>query len=997
MITVASPTEGKVAIVAAALRLPGADSLASYRDNLLAGRDCVTRDAGADADPEPGSPAGGAVYVRAYGRIAGAAGFDPGRFGMSPAEALLTDPQQRIALELVDEALHRGALSTAQRANAAVFLGTGMNGYEAAVRRHLLGAPGVDDMAVELGTARDYAAGKLAYRLDLHGPAVNVLAACSTALVAVHMACRSLLGGECDAAVAAVSTVQFPERRGYWAVPGSIGSMDGVCRPFDARASGSVPADGAGALVLKRLDDALAAGDPVLAVIRGSAANNDGRKGGFAEVSTAAQERVITQALRAAGVDARAVRYVESHGSATRLGDAVEWATLRKVFGRNQAPLHVGAVKGNLGHTREAAGLAGLIKAIAALQAGTVPPTANFEALPMDLEDPDSPVVPVAAPAALEPGAIVGVSAFGLGGTNCHVVLEAAPPRPAPVAESSRLILLSSHHAEALEGDTEAVRALAAERPQAVAGVAARSRTRHHAHPVRRALRVSGEDGAQLLDLGSRRAPRRAEKVVFAFSGAGSGYVGMGNGLARRYEVFRRTRDDVVRLAAEAGVELGPTFDPARGVGACSVDFKRMLAGGGKGEIADVAVTHLSLFAVHMALFDLFADAGVRPAAVLGHSVGEWAAATAAGALERAEAVRLLALRARLIEQAPPGVTLAVGADAQAVAPLLDEGSVIAADNSPASCLVSALAPSVAALEERMRAAGLVIRRLPTETVFHHPALRDAGLALREAVEGVEMRDPIIPMISTVTGTWVAPGELGGAYWEAQLARPVRFRDALGTVSAGHKAIVELGPGSIRPWVVQAGLQIEALRTLPLSFEGSDDAGVTEQAWAELWMRGHDVRWSADPALRASGAEDDPKPVLRRTDFDPRAANGASPAPAVPAASIPSPTPAPVAQVRAEAEAAPVDRGPRGAASREELAERLGEIWAALLGAGRVAMEDDFFELGGDSLLAHHLIGRLEDLYHVRVPGPVVFAATSLGGMAGRIHAWLEEAAAAHA
>ena len=994
---------GKVAIVSASLRLPGADFLASFWDSLLQGGDSITR--AADATPNPEQtlerPSNGR-YVSAYGRINGATAFDHERFGMSAAEAMLTDPQQRLLLELVDEALYRAALSSSQRATAAVFVGTGLNGYASVVHRHMATTVGVDDIAVELGTARDYVAGKVAYRLDLRGLAVNVLAACSTGLLAIHLGRRSLLSADCDVAIAGVATLRYPECRGYWAVPGSISSPDGVCRPFDTRAAGTVPADGACVVVLKRLDDALAAGDEILAVIRGSAANNDGRKFGFANVSMVCQERVITTALREAEVEPGDVGYVESHGTATRLGDAVEWSALQKVFGRNDAPIYIGAVKGNVGHTREAAGLAGLLKAIMSLRHGRIPATVNFELLPRDLDHPNSPVKPVAAPTPFDAsrgGTIVGVSAFGLGGTNCHVVLEAAPARPDPLMGNRGTILLSTHRQDTLDADTDALRHLLDAQPDMVARLAARSQSSHHAHTQRRYLGLGSGDSRPeafstgVLERRTRRVPKRPVKVAFAFSGLGSEYLGMSAGLAQRYDVFRRSRDDVAEMAAALGVDITGVFvtvAPHATTG--GTDLRQML-GRGKGKpraagpLEDIAVCHLSLFAIQIALLDLFADASIHPSAVVGHSIGEWTAATAAGSLTRLEAVRLIARRAKLIEQTPGGVTLAVAARADAVTALLSDGVALAADNSPQSCAASGPLEAVQALEQRLREAGIVFRRLRTRGAFHTPQLRGSAGELRRVVEGLTFSDPAIPMASSVTGSWIRAGQLNAAYWELQLTSPVQFRRALQTIGASHDAIVELGPGNVRPWVLQLGGNLEAIRTFPLSFECVEEVEIYEQALAELWLRGHHPIWPIQSSDRPRPAFDIPPPTLRRTVFDP-SSEAAFAQQRISAVTDPVPVVAPIAGAPTRKVKSKPDSS-HTPPKLGELTDKLAGMWCALLGLREVTDDDDFFEIGGDSLLGGHLIASIENLYGVGIPGSIVFTSGSLRGMAASVHKWI--------
>ncbi|MDQ6851459.1 MAG: acyltransferase domain-containing protein [Actinomycetota bacterium] len=987
----ATPPAGRFAIMSAALRLPGADSLASYWDALVRGTDSITRAAGAspNTDQSPLGVPGNARFVPAYGRLADVTSFDHERFGMSAAESLRTDPQQRLLLEVVDEALHLAAVPSGQRGSTAVFVGTGLSSYEEVVRTHLAGAPGVDDLAIELGTARDYAAGKIAYQLDLRGPVVNVLAACSTGLLAVHLGCRALLSGEADVAVAGVAAVRFPEWAGYWAVPGSISSPDGSCRPFDARAGGTVPADGVGAVVLRRLEDAVASGDDILAVIRGSAANNDGRKPGFGNVSSASQRAVILAALRAAEVEPGAVSYVESHGTGTRLGDAVEWSTLQRIFGANNEPVHVGAVKGNVGHTREAAGIAGLFKAVLSLRNGTVPPTANFVSLPADLSVAGSPIRPVPELTPLPPSPVIGVSAFGLGGSNCHVVLEAAPETVAGPTVERGVILLSSHRTDTLDADTAAMRSLVYDDPEAVGDLAARSQRRAHQHTHRRYVSVDGTGAGfseGTLRRATRRSPKRPAKVAFVFSGVGSEYVGMGAELARLSDAFHISLVETADLAHAAGFPIEHVFVSPERSEPCAdgtVDLRRMVRCGRAaktgGPLGRVPTRHLALFAVQLAYVDLLAVAGIRPAAVLGHSLGEWTAATVAGSIRRQDAVTLVARRAALIEQAPGGVTIAVAAGVDVVRPLLvGTGIIVAADNGPQSCTVSGPVEHGDAVEQSLRDAGLIARRLDTGVAFHNPILREAAATLADELRGVRFGDPIVPMASGITGTWFAAGELDAAYWQAQLTSPVLFRDALAATAARYGVLVEPGPGNIRPWAQQTTPDVDAIRTAKTSYEGARERDLYEQALARLWLHGHDPAWPSGAEERPRAARPGPAPALRRRRFDPRASVVEPVPPAGPAPTGPA------------EDAGALRDVPRSAdPGFTAFADGLADLWCALLGLTHASEDDHFFDIGGDSLLGRHLIAMIQERTGVQVPGDVVFASGSLGGMARSVHDWI--------
>ncbi|CAM5422787.1 hypothetical protein SANTM175S_06237 [Streptomyces antimycoticus] len=455
--------------------------MARYWSILEAGEDSITRREAATA----------ATFVPAYGSVPSPGHFDRDRFGIASSEALLTDPQQRLLLEAVDEALTTANVDRAGTMAVSVYAGVGHSDYERWVGSALAGRPGVDAQSLEVTNRGDYAATRVAYRLGLQGAAVTVQSACSTALTAVHLAVQDLLGHSSDLAVAAVSSVRVPAPGGYDAPLGGIGSPDGVCRPFDAAAGGSVPGDGVGAVVFKRLADAVSDGDEIWAVVRGSAMNNDGwGKSGFAGVDAAAQAEVIRAALDVAGLGPGDIDYVEAHGSGTRIGDSTEWSALAEVFAEAGHPVHVGAVKGGLGHLREAAGLAGFAKAVLSLRHRRLAATPHFERLPADLAARSGPLRPLGE--ALDWPAVpgrprrAGVSAFGLGGTNCHVVLEEAPAAPVtPPSRDPELLLLSSHHPDALDVDLAALRDHVGENPSRIADAAWTTQTARHRYPHR--------------------------------------------------------------------------------------------------------------------------------------------------------------------------------------------------------------------------------------------------------------------------------------------------------------------------------------------------------------------------------------------------------------------------------------------------------------------------------------------------------------------------------
>jgi acyl transferase domain-containing protein len=714
---------GRLAIVSAALRFPGADSMSSYRATLA-------RRGGQDTPVDVTS-------------------FDHERFGMSAAEASQTDVRQRLLLEVVDEALHVAAVPTAQHGGTAVFAG--------------VGAPQMPDVD-ESGDVD--VAERLANRLGLRGPTATVRATGATGLVAVQRACRSLLAREADVAIAAAGTVRLPAGGGVAAV------------------------------VLKRLDDSMAAGDDILAVVLGSAS------------------------------------------------DTTDWAP-------SDSPSPV-ALPG-------AAGLASLLEAVLTIGHETAPARDPGPR-------PDAPVHPVTT-----------VSACGI-----SLALEAAPALPAGPVTDRGVVLLASHRLDTLDVDTAAVRSLLAAQPAAVGDLAARSQRRAHRGGYRRHVSIDGvadldhQFSAPNLRRATRRTPDRPSPVAFAFPGLGSEYVGMGAELARESDVFRASLARTATLAAEVGCPIDHVFvasGQAAATPAATIDLERVLrraqTGSTGARFDGLPQAHLALFAVQLAFVDLLAHAGIRPAAVLGHSLGEWTAATVAGAVRREDAVVFVAARAALVEQAPSGATIAVADSAEAVRPLLDGAMTLAADNGPQDCTVSGPAEHAAALETRLGRADMVFQRLDTGTAFHNSQLGTAADALADRLHGARLADPVIPVVSGVTGTWLTGGRLGADYWRAQLTSPVLFRQALATVSATYRVLVEIGPGAIRPWALQTTPGIDVVRTARNSYEGVQDSDVVERALAQLWLHGHEPRWPKDPAGRPRLPVPVRPPAPRRQPLDP--------------------------------------------------------------------------------------------------------------------------------
>jgi amino acid adenylation domain-containing protein len=872
--------DGAVAVVGMAGRFPGAPDVDTFWSNLRGGVDCITRFGERELEEAGMDPAllRDPAFVAAAGVLDGMDLFDAGFFGFNPREAEILDPQHRIFLETAWEALENaGYVPGGTEEAVGVYAGSSASDY---LTRHVLTNPeviaAVGSLQVEMGNGKDFLASRAAYKLNLRGPALSVQTACSTGLVAVHVACRALAAGECDVAVA--GGVGARRRGGYMYAPGGIMSPDGYCRAFDARSAGTVTGSGIGLVVLKRLADALADGDTIHAVIRGTAINNDGsQKVGYTAPSVDGQAAVIREALDLAGVDPATVGYVEAHGTGTELGDPVEVAALTQAFGaapRRQG-CALGAVKSNVGHLDGAAGATGLIKAVLAVEHGEIPPTLHFTEPNPRIDFAASPFFVNAElrpwPASGHPRR-AGVSSFGIGGTNAHVVLEEAPaPLPSEPARAWQLLTLSARTPSALEAATDRLAAhLRAHPEQELADVAWTLQAGRRAFGHRRALVARDHaEAVRALEtraadrLFSAAAPDTARPVVFMFPGLGSHYAGMGRGLYDAEPVFRAAVDHCAEiLRPHLGLDLREVLYPGDaqeegGIG--GIDLRAML-GRAAAETQDDAQERLNrtrlaqpaLFVTEYALQALWREWGVRPAAMLGHSLGEWVAATVAGVWSLEDALMLVAERARLIESLPEGGMMGISLPEEEARPLLTGNLYVGALHGPSITVISGPGEELDALRGEVEARGLVWRRLPMRHAFHTPLMEPVAERLMALLRRVKLSAPSIPFVSNVTGTWIRASEATDpAYWARHLCEPVRFSEGVETLARdGHRLFLENGPGlalrmlagQLHVWGDEAPGFVASMRH---AYERSPDAAHVLGAAGRLWAAGAAVDWKA--------------------------------------------------------------------------------------------------------------------------------------------------------
>jgi polyketide synthase 8 len=806
-----------IAVIGAACRFPGGVRTPEDLWRLVHdGVDAIApfpTDRGWDVeglyDPDP--DARGKISTRHGGFLDDPARFDAAFFGVSPREALAMDPQQRLLLETTWEALERAGIDPADLRGSATGVFTGLIGQEYV---SFAGAPpeGLDGYLMT-GNAASVASGRISYTFGFEGPALTVDTACSSSLVAVHLAAQALRAGECDLALAGGATVmanpatfvEFSRQRGL--------APDGRCKPFAAGADGTGFAEGAGQLVLARLDDALRDGRPVLAVVRGSAVNQDGASNGLTAPNGPAQQRVIQAALANAGLAPGDVDLVEAHGTGTRLGDPIEAQALLATYGQDRSvPVRIGSVKSNIGHTQAAAGVAGILKVIGALRDGVLPRSLHADQLSPAV-DWSAGAVTVAAANEPWPAPVrrAAVSSFGISGTNAHVVLEQAPagawPQDSPAPEGPAAVWLSARSQRALRDGAGALSRFVAEHDVSPGAVAAALAARPD-HGYRAAVVATDRPG--LIAALDRVTPTRATdggRTAFLFTGQGSQHLGMGRDLYEHEPVFTAAFD------AAAG-HLDPHLPhPVRDVVFAAAD------GPDAGLLDRTVHTQAGLFALEVALYRLVESRGLVPDAVLGHSIGEIVAAHVTGALPLREAATLVAARGRLMQAAPAGgAMLSVRAAESDVSAEIGglPGVSIAAVNGPADTVVSGDADQIARLAELFRGRGVRARRLRVSHAFHSPHLDPIVDVVRGVAARLPFAAPRVPLVSTVTGT-VADDLASPDHWAANVRGTVRFMDGVRTLAGlGVTRFVELGPdGTLSTLAAQClddGLFVPVLR-----------------------------------------------------------------------------------------------------------------------------------------------------------------------------------------
>jgi amino acid adenylation domain-containing protein len=852
-----------IAIIGLDCRFPGAGNPDAFWQNLKDGVESITffTDEELAASGVESGLRRNSGYVKARSLLDEVDLFDAEFFGFSPKEAESMDPQQRVFLETAWRALENAGYDGEKYEGAiGVFAGCYLDTYllsnlcsNREFIEDLLSFKRVGAFQTFLGNDKDYLTSRVAYKLNLKGPAITVQTACSTSLVAICQACQSLLQGQCDMALAGGVTITFPQKKGYLYQEGGMLSPDGHCRAFDAKAQGTVFGSGIGLVVLKRLEDAVADGDNIHAVIKGSALNNDGSvKVSYTAPSVDGQAEVIALAQALAGVTADTIGYVEAHGTATPLGDPIEIAGLTQAFRQStdrKGFCAIGSVKTNIGHLDVAAGVAGLIKATLALKHGLIPPSLHFTEPNQKIDFANSPFyVNNRLTEWKKNGAPrrAGVSSFGVGGTNAHVVLEEAPAVEAPgPSRPAQLLVWSARTVSALDGATKNLAAHLKNHPGLnLADVAFTLQTGRRDFKHRRMLvcQDSSATVSALEKLDPKRVFTQAQElrdrpVVFMFPGQGSQHVNMGAGLYHTEPVFRHEVNrcaELLRSELEMDLRdvLFPTSDKAQSAG------DRLL---------QTRITQPALFTVEYALATLWMSWGIQPAAMIGHSVGEYVAGCLAGVFTLESALKLVAARARLVQSQPAGVMVAVRLSEKDLQPLLRPDLSIAAINSPNLCVVAGSFEAIEAFEKQLEKKGVAGRRLKTSHAFHSSMMDPVIAPFTELLKRIDLKPPQVPYVSNVTGRWATEKEATDPnYWAGHVRKPVRFADGIAEFFRDPQyVLLEAGPGQTLTTLARQHPGRSPEQTVLASMAMADDELQSVLiTLGKLWLAGAKVNWS---------------------------------------------------------------------------------------------------------------------------------------------------------
>jgi acyl transferase domain-containing protein/2-polyprenyl-3-methyl-5-hydroxy-6-metoxy-1,4-benzoquinol methylase/acyl carrier protein len=852
-----------IAIIGMAGRFPGAKNLEQFWHNLVNGVESITFFADHESSQLQIDPntLNNPNYVKAEALLEDIELFDASFFNFNHKQAEVTSPEVRLMLECAWEALENAGYASEDYPGAiGVFAGSNVSNYLAATNQNKLLPLSMRGFETYLGNDLNYLATQISYHLNLKGPSLMVQTACSTSLVAIHVANQSLLNGECDIALAGAVNLMLPQKRGYLYQEGGIFSADGHCKAFGYDSQGTVPGSGLGILVLKRLEDALADGDFIRAVIKGSAINNDGAvKVGYTAPSLDGQAAVVADALAIANVEPQTISYLEAHGTGTSLGDPIEIQSLTEVFRSSterQGFCAIGSVKSNLGHLGVAAGMPSAIKAVLALENQSIPPSLHCQKTNPKIDFANSPfyvndrLIPWQTNGTPRR---VGVSSLGVGGTNAHLIIEEAPLKSQKSKGKSQkklwqLLVVSAKTATALEQATiNLVNYLEANPDLDLANVAYSLQVGRRSFKHRR-LVVCESIADAISALKEPSSPRvltqarepRPPSVVFMFSGQGSQYVNMTRELYELEPIFRERVDRCTEiLQPHLGLDLRQILYPeANRINEATARLQQ------------TAIAQPALFVIEYALAHLWRQWGIVPQAMVGHSIGEYVAATLAGVFTLEDALALVAARSKLMQQQPSGSMLSVPLSPEKVTPFLTENLALAVINGVDSCVISGTTAAIAALEKQLEQQGVSSRRLHTSHAFHSPMMDEILEPFYQQLQQVTFQTPQIPYLSNLTGTWITEAEATDPnYWTAHLRQTVRFGENLQHLcQESDRILLEVGPGRTLSTLAKRYPKKQpeqlVLTTVRHPQESKSDLEFLLQTLGKLWLSGVKIDWS---------------------------------------------------------------------------------------------------------------------------------------------------------
>jgi phthiocerol/phenolphthiocerol synthesis type-I polyketide synthase E len=998
----------EIAVIGMGGRFPGAKNIGEFWENLRNGRESITFFSEEELleegiDPEIiKNPA----FVKAKGVLDGVEYFDPYFFDFTPVEAEVMDPQTRIFFECTWQALEDSGYNPENyEGEIGLYAGNAINHYWIAKiissqKHQLFGPFKTNLLAMHFCT-------RISYHLDLKGPSFTIQTACSTSLVAVHVACLSLISSECDMALAGGVSLSLPQKSGYLYKEGMIGSPDGHCRAFDAKAKGTIGGSGAGVVLLKRLDEALEDRDHIYAIVKGTAINNDGgRKVGYTAPSVIGQAEAIRSACLMAEVDPTTIGYIETHGTATELGDPVEIEALSMVYHKSKThSIPIGSVKTNLGHLDTAAGIAGFIKTVLVLKHREIPPSLHYENPNPAIDFENLPFyVNTELQAQKESGKPfrAGVSSFGLGGTNAHAILEEAPSHPPAIyarkekgtgthdetklgksgdrQKESQLILLSAMTPTALEQMTENLGEYFEKNRKKrlhLSDVAYTLQTGRKVHQYRKVMPCTSiEEALEIIKKPTNRIKRYVQQgekpsVYFLFSGQGSQYINMGLGLYRKEPVFRDAMNQCYEVAENINGK----------------NLKKILYPEAEEKIQEVYTTEIALlftFIFEYALAKLCIAWGIIPTAMIGYSFGEYTAACIAGVVSMEDTLKIITTRGKMMEQTPKGAMLSVPLPEKELIPLLkgtDEIS-IAIDNG-SSCVLSGPEQAIEEFEKGMREKRLLCAPINVPHAVHSPLMETIREGFEREMGKITLKRPEIPYVSNVTGTWITIEEaVEPRYWGQHLCHKVRFSEGIHTLkNEGNAVFIEIGPGRVLSNIVRQHLNPgtksvkeeqnrktshQVVNIVKHQQEKITDNKYLLKRLGELWLYGVPIDW------RAYYGQEKPSRISlptypfarRRCWIDTVISEG---------------IPQSFQMKKSEDESTHEREEYPGYSFKDtleeedfqgpgdELEQTIASLWQEFLGLDRISIHTNFFDINGDSLTATQLITRLQQVYPVEI------------------------------